>query len=208
MRLRHAFPRGLLVLVLALASCAAPFAAGAPSASGPITYRVSKTYSNVGFTIYKWVVLKEEGLFRDFAGQVVYDASEPARSRVQFTVQVASIDTRNDTRDGVLRSEDFFAAEKYPTMSFTSNKVAARPDGSLEVTGDLRIRDVTKSATMPVRYLGANSVPNVGQLAGFETTFTIDRTDFGVNGWKWSGGKLTLSKEVSIHIIIGAVKAE
>jgi len=146
----------------------------------PVTCEVRKNYSTVSFTIHKWVVFKEEGMFRDYAGQVVYDPSEPARSRVEFTVQVASMDTRNGGRDGVLRSEDFFAAQKYPTMTFTSSKVAARPDGSLEVTGDLRIRDVTERITIPVRYLGANSITNVGQLAGFETTFTIDRTDFGV----------------------------
>jgi polyisoprenoid-binding protein YceI len=93
-----------------------------------------------------------------------------------------------------------FDAERFPSMTFRSKKVEAGTGGAFTVTGDLTIRGTTRQITIPVKFLGVNAVPNVGELAGFETTFTVDRTDYGVNGWKWSGGKLTLSKEVTIHL--------
>jgi polyisoprenoid-binding protein YceI len=197
-----------LLVIAILFGGAVAAQAGTASPAGVVTYRVVKTYSNVSFTIFKWVVMKEEGLFREFSGQIQYDPSAPSRSKVSFAVQVDSIDTRNTTREAVLRSEDFFDAQKYPTMTFRSASVQAMPDHTLQVNGDLTIHGVSKRITIPVKYLGANVVPNVGQLAGFETSFTIDRTDYGVNGWKWSGGKIALSKEVTIHLTIGGQKAD
>ncbi len=173
------------------------------------TFRVSATYTNVSFTIVKWMVLKQEGIFRDFSGAIYYDPRDPARSRVQFTVQVASIDTRNSTRDRVLRSDDFFDASRYPTMTFVSTAVAPSGANALAVTGDLTIRGMTRQVTIPVTFLGYNEVPNGGgNLAGFEAAFTLDRTQFGVNGFRWSGGKLSLSKEVGVHLLVGAIRED
>jgi polyisoprenoid-binding protein YceI len=193
-KIKRWFPTLLLLLLLA-PSC---FADGT-------SFDIAHLYSNVSFTITK-IMFKEDGGFRDYSGQIYYDPDHPERSRIQMTVQAASIDTRNDTRDKVLRSDDFFDVERYPTLTFVSTSVMAKPGGLLDVAGDLTIHGVTRHITIPVRYLGRKQMPGWHDFVGFETEFTIDRTEFGVNGSRWSGGNLILSKEVNIHLSIGAVK--
>ena len=184
-------------------ACAVVIAATVAFAAAPRTYEVSRTDSDLSFSIVKWQVFKEAGRFRDFSGRMMYDAVNPAASSIEVTVQAASIDTKNSTRDEVLRSDDFFDAARYPTLSFKSTRVRAVSEERLEVTGDLTIRGVTRQITIPVKRLGVGEVANEGEIAAFETEFTLDRTEFGVNGSRWSGGKLLLSKEVNIHLVIG-----
>jgi polyisoprenoid-binding protein YceI len=174
--------------------------------SSPFLYRVSKTYTTLEFTVTKWMVFKEQGLFQDFQGQLSYDPQHPEKSRVEVTVQASSIDTREQGRDEVLRSDDFFDVEKYPTLSFQSTSAVAKAPDALEVTGDLTIHGVTHRITIPVKVLGVQEMPNIGSFVGFETSFTIDRRDYGVLGSRWSGGKLAIDNTVYIHLILGGVK--
>jgi polyisoprenoid-binding protein YceI len=189
-----------LLLFFLLAALLAP-----ASPAQAVTYDIAHLYSNVSFSITK-IFFKEEGGFRDYSGQVVFDAAHPERSRVQMTVQAASIDTRIETRDKVLRSDDFFDVERYPTLGFVSTSVTPRSANLLDVAGDLTIRGVTRHITIPVRYLGHRQMAGWHDFVGFETEFSIDRTDFGVNGTRWSGGNLILSKQVNIRLSIGAVR--
>ncbi len=167
-------------------------------------YVVSRELSAVSFTVYKWAVLKEEGRFKEVSGHVHYDPARPQDSTVDVSINTASLDTNNAGRDSVLRSDDFFDVERYPTMRFVSRRVQQRPDKKLAVEGDLTIHGVTKPIDVAVTVNGVNEVEHVGRLAGFETTFHIDRTTFGVNGSKWSGGKLLISPDVEIHMAIAA----
>ena len=172
----------------------------------PITLRVSPTYTNIQFTIYKWSVLKQEGTFRECTGQVILDPANITASRVTLLVPIAGIDTRSKGRDSVLRSDDFFDAEHFPMMTFASTGITPGPSkDTFQMSGDITIRGVTKRIAIPVKFFGYASRPGAGGFAGFETDFTLDRTDFGVNGSKWSGGKLLLSKEVQVHLTVGAV---
>ncbi len=169
-------------------------------------FRITKAYSTVGFSVYKWMVMKEEGIFRDFEGQIAYDSSRPDLSQINMTVQAASLDTGNATRDSVLRSDDFFDVAKYSTLHFVSDKVVPKGGNDIKVSGELTIHGVTKRITIPARINGTSTVPGVGTLAGFEATFTIDRTDYGVNGFRWSGGNLSIRKEITIHLALGCVR--
>jgi len=177
---RRFFLVSLLVLVLA-----------APTflLARPITYRVEPTYAHVSFTVTKWVVFKEEGSFKDVDGMITFDPENPSASRVEIIIKAASIDTNNRYRDETLRSEDFFAADRFPTLRFVSAGVMSRGGDHFEVTGDLTIRDVTRRITVPVKLLGITREPKIGELAGFESTFTINRKDFGVLGARWSSGR-------------------
>jgi polyisoprenoid-binding protein YceI len=177
-------------------------------AAEPVTYEVRPVYANVSFTLTKWTVFKEEGLFRDFNGVIVYDPDDAGASQVVFTVQTASIDTKNETRDGVLRSDDFFDVARYPTMQFRSSRVVRQSEATLLVTGELTIRGIARQITVPVTILGSTTIPRVGRLVGFETTFTINRCDFGVLGQRWSGGSATLGDEVTIRLQAGGLKRE
>ena len=170
-----------------------------PIFAQPQTFNVRKEDSHIGFAIYKWKVFKEEGRFKDFAGTIVYDPKNPATSQVEFTVQANSIDSRNADRDGALRSKDFFNVAQYPTLGFKSRQVEKKSADTLLVTGDLTMRGVTKPITIPIKLLGINRVGDMGLLAGFESTFAINREDFGIaRGWD------IISKEATVHLMIGA----
>jgi polyisoprenoid-binding protein YceI len=101
-----------------------PAPRGASSSEAKV-YAVSKSYTTLSFTATKWMVFKEEGLFQDFSGTLTYSSEDPSKCRIEVTVQAASLDTRAPGRDKVLRSDDFFDVEKFPTLSFRSTGVKA-----------------------------------------------------------------------------------
>lgn len=206
MRIRRTHFASLLWLVAInpLALSAVRSAAGTSSA--PKSYKISKSYTTLSFTATKWMVFKEEGLFQDYSGTLTYDPENPPASAIDVTVQSASLDTRNGGRDNVLRSDDFFDVKKYPTLSFHSSQVAATGTDQLNVTGDLTIHGVTKRITVPVHVIGVRVMAGIGDFAGFETTFSIDRRDYGVLGTRWSGNSMAIDPTVTIHLIIGGVK--
>jgi polyisoprenoid-binding protein YceI len=181
----------------------------APRASVPDVkvYAVSKSYTTLSFTSTKWMVFKEEGLFQDFSGTLTYSSQDPSKCKIEVTVQSASLDTRNSGRDKVLRSDDFFDAEKFPTLSFRSTSVTATGTESYDLEGDLTIHGITKRITLTVKMIGVRLMPGIGDFAGFETTFNIDRRDFGVLGTRWSGNAMAIDPTVVIHLIIGGVRA-
>ncbi len=161
---------------------------------------VRKDDSNIGFSIYKWAVIKEEGRFRDFDGTIQYDPQDPLSTQVQFTIKAASVDSRNESRDGALRSEDFFHVAKYPALTFKSTRIVSFENDMMTVEGDLAIRGITKRVSIPVKVLGVtNAGRELGTLVGFESTFVINREDFNVGkGWG------VIGKEATIHLLIGA----
>jgi polyisoprenoid-binding protein YceI len=194
--------RSLLVRFIIGLTCLAALAAAASAE----TYLIRPVYTNVTFKITKWMVMPEQGQFREFDGTLTYDPAHPEQSHIEMTVQAASIDTKDETRDGVLRSDDFFGVAHYPTLTFRSTEVRATATDALLVTGDFSLHGVTKRIVVPVKLHGIHELPNIGKLAGFETTFTINRKDYGVLGTKWGAVPSALSYEVEIHLLVGAVK--
>jgi len=179
-------------------------AAALPAAAQPETassiYTVNKTGSSVGFTISGSMIfkVKRDGRFRDFSGELAYDPANPGNTRVDLTVYTASVDMHNSEHDQLMKSEQFFDVEHFPTMHFTNSETDVRPDGTLAMTGDMTIRGVTKKMTIPVKVHPGNGADSV-----FEATFPIDRTDFGLNGNAgWGGFRLKIAKDVEIHLAI------
>ncbi len=179
----------LLLLLLALPVCA-----------DPTHYYVKPVYTNIRFSIVKWGVLKEEGIFRDFNGTLIYDPAHPENARIDIVARTASLDTKNDGRDQVVTGEDFLDANRYPTLEFHSTAV----DHNF-VTGDLTIHGTTRRVRFPVTPLGVHEIPSIGKMAGFETTFTINRRDYGVLGARWGAVPGVLSDNVELHITVGAI---
>jgi len=140
---------------------------------------------------------KEEGLFQDFTGMLSYCSQDPAKCKIDVTVRAASLDTRNWVRDRVLRSDDFFDVEKYPTLSFRSTSVTATGKEAYDVEGDLTIHGVTKRIIVSAKTIGVRVMPGIGDSAGFQTAFNIDRRDFGVLGSRWSGNTLATNRQSS-----------
>ncbi|HEX3130677.1 MAG TPA: YceI family protein [Thermoanaerobaculia bacterium] len=177
------------------------------AAADPVVYKVDPDHSGVGFTI-RHFVSNVSGRFKDFDGVVKYDKANPAASSVSFTVQAKSIDTDNDDRDNHLRSPDFFDVEKFPTLTFTSTSVKAADADTLEVTGDLTIKGVTKKVTIPVDVLGSVKTPR-GEKAGFETSFKLDRKEYGIT-WNRAldtGGAI-LGDDVKVVISVESDRQE
>ncbi|MES1240046.1 MAG: YceI family protein [Acidobacteriota bacterium] len=177
------------------------------ASADPVVYKVDPDHSGVGFTI-RHFVSNVSGRFKDFDGTIKYDKANPAASSVSFTVQAKSIDTDNDDRDNHLRSPDFFDVEKFPTWSFTSTSVKAVDADTLEVTGDMTIKGVTKKTTIQVDVLGSVKTPR-GEKAGFETAFKLDRKEFGIT-WNRAldtGGAI-LGDDVKVSISVESDRQE
>lgn len=130
------------------------------------------------------------GAFDELTANLTYDAAAPEDSTIEFTILAESVDsgtdlpeTENDgaTRDGHLRSPDFFDVAQFPTIDFVSTNVTAVDEETLEVTGDLTLHGVTNEVTFEVEKTGEGQNQNGQALVGFYTEFMIDRTDYGMN---------------------------
>jgi len=167
-------------------------------------YSVNQAAGTIGFTIYGSMIfrIKRDGEFKDFSGELSYDPANPAGAHVDLTVYTGSVDMHSAENDQLLKSADFFDVARFPTMHFANSSADIKPDGTLVMTGDMTIRGVTRQMTIPVRLRPtAQGVDSSGAV--FETTFPIDRTEFGLNGSPSLGGfKLSISKNVEIHITI------
>jgi polyisoprenoid-binding protein YceI len=188
----------LMALVIALA---------VGTASAGEIYTIDTVHSNVTFTV-RHLVSKVSGQFNEFDGTVTADFADLGTSGVEFTIKAASIDTRNEKRDGHLRSADFFDVEQYPEITFKSTKVTKVDDDSYAVAGTLTMRGVSKEITLTVDYLGSMNAMG-GTRAGFELSTTINRKDYGVS-WNrpLDAGGWVLSDEVGINIALEVVKQE
>jgi len=173
----------------------------------PITWKVDPVHSDFQFKI-RHLVSKVTGSVKDWTGTIVVDPTSLAGGTVEFTANMATIDTRNERRDGHLRGAEFFEVEKYPTVTFKSTKVVAK-GSTMKITGDLTMKGVTKSIVLDAEYLGATGAPEPGkQKAGFHASGKINRLDFGVT-WNRAieGGGLTLGDEVELDFNIEAVRS-
>jgi len=149
--------------------------------SEPITYTIDPAHSNAGFKVRHLMVSNVRGEFPGLKGTVVYDASNPANSRVEATIDVNSLTTRDEQRDAHLKSPDFFDAATFPTITFVSRKVTKAAPGEWKVTGDLTIHGVTKEITLEVE----GPTPEVrdpwgNTKTGINATTKINRKDFGL----------------------------
>jgi polyisoprenoid-binding protein YceI len=171
------------------------------------TWSIDTAHSRVGFVARHAMVTKVRGSFNEFEGNAVV-ADDLAASSANVTIQVASIDTRNEQRDGHLKSNDFLAIDEFPTITFVSTGVTATGPTTLELTGDLTVRGVTNSVTIPFEYEGAAVDPYGNLRAGFEGSVTINRKDYGVtwNAALETGGVL-VSDKIVLEFEVSAIKS-
>ena len=172
------------------------------------TYVLDPAHTRVGFVARHAMVTKVRGQFNEFEGTALVDGTDLTRSTVQLTIQAASIDTRNEQRDGHLRSNDFLAMEEYPQITFVSTAVETTGPTSFDVTGDLTIKGVTNSVTIPFEFEGAATDPFGNQRVGFEGSVVINRKDYGVtwNAALETGGVL-VSEKITLEFEVSAIKA-
>lgn len=144
---------------------------------------VDNAHSGIKFTVSHLVISEVEGNFKNFTGQMTAAQPDFSDAKINFTVDVNSINTDNEMRDKHLKSDDFFNAEKFPSMSFKSLLFKKTGDKRYDLVGELTIRDVTKKVKFNVTYGGTVKDPYGNTKAGFKATATINRLDFGL---KWN----------------------
>lgn len=171
------------------------------------TYVLDPSHSTLGFVARHAMITKVRGSFTDFTGTGHVDGANPAASDVVVEMQVGSVDTRNADRDGHLKSGDFFDIEKYPTITFKSTSIEAIDADSIEITGDLTIKDQTRQITIPFTFEGEATDPFGNHRIGFEGGTSISRADYGItwNAALESGGVL-VSDKVALEFEISAIK--
>lgn len=174
------------------------------TATATRTLAIDRSHSEVGFQV-RHLLSKVRGRFNEFDGTIEFDEANPANSRVDVTIQAASIDTGEADRDTHLRSADFFDVGTYPTLTFTSTSVAARGENTYDVAGDLTIHGVTRQVTLPASFLGAAQDPWGNTKLVFEADLTLNRKDFGLtwNAALETGGFL-VGDEVKVSLEIQA----
>ena len=171
-------------------------------------YTLDPAHTRIGFVARHAMVTKVRGAFNDVEGTLRLDGADPARSSAKVTIQAASIDTRNAQRDEHLRSGDFLELEKFPTLTFVSTGVRRLDETSYEVTGDLTVKDVTSSVTVPLQYEGTAQDPFGNMRVGFEGAVTISRKDYGItwNAALETGGVL-VSDKIVLEFEVSAIKS-
>jgi polyisoprenoid-binding protein YceI len=166
-------------------------------------WKIDPAHSAVTFTARHMMVAKVRGSFKDFSADIVI-ADDPLQSRVDATVQMASVDTGDSGRDEHLRTNDFFDIEHHPTMTFRSTRLEGSGD-EYKLHGDLTIRGVTKPVTFGLEVGGVGKDPWGNTKAGFTATGTINRKDFGV---EWNApletGGVLVGDKVTIEIDVEA----
>jgi polyisoprenoid-binding protein YceI len=148
-----------------------------PAAATVRTLTIDKSHSEVAFEV-RHLIAKVRGHFADFQGTICFDAVEPRNSSVEVTIQSASIGTNEPNRDTHLKSDDFFSAATYPTLTFVSTAVTAAGGNAYRVEGDLSIRGVTRRVVLDADYLGEAKDPWGKNKVAFEARTTINRSDF------------------------------
>jgi polyisoprenoid-binding protein YceI len=167
-------------------------------------WSIDKAHSKIGFNARHLVVSEVEGYFKDYDAKVTSTADDFAGSTIEFTAKTASVFTDNEKRDGHLKSDDFFNAEKFPELKFTGT--LAKENGKYVLKGNLTIRDVTKPVTLDVTY-GGRVKAFGGERAGFKVSGKILRKEYGLKfNAALEGGGLVVSDEIEINVKVELTK--
>ncbi|MEJ0031325.1 MAG: YceI family protein [Bacteroidota bacterium] len=168
---------------------------------------VDAAHSEVQFKVKHLVISTVTGFFKKFSGNVESESEDFDNAKVNFSIDVNSIDTTSPDRDGHLKSPDFFAAEQYPSIDFKNGVLKKVSEGEYKLNGDLTIRNTTKPVELSVNFNGIAADPWGNTRAGFEINGKLNRKDFGLS---WSAvteaGNLVVADDVKLHFNVEAIR--
>ena len=173
------------------------------------TYKIDPAHSSASFVVRHMMITNVRGGFSSVQGTVAYDPQNPNDSSIDAIIDVSTLSTLDAQRDGHLKSPDFLDAEKYPTITFKSTKIAPATEGESKVTGDLTIHGVTKEVVLSVEGPTAEGKDPFGNTrVGASANTKIKRSDFGLsyNAALETGGIL-IGDDLKIELEISAIKA-
>ena len=182
--------------LLACTLAAAPQGGAPAAATAPVTCTVDDVHSMALFRVQHMGAGAFWGRFNEVDGSFTFTPGTADGMKFDVTIKTESVDSGNDKLNQHLRSPDFFAAKDFPTMTFKSTGVKKTGEKAYAVTGDLTIRGTTKQVMANVDFVGMSEMGG-GTRAGFEATFTIKRSDFGV---KYGVDKGAVGDEVRIVV--------
>ncbi len=180
-----------------------------PAASAAARWTVDPGHSTVGFSVRHLMITNVRGVFETFRADVTYDPARPEATRLDATIDVASIDTREAKRDADLASEIFFDAARYPTMTFVSKAARATGQDELDVIGDLTLRGTTREVVLAIHEIsGVQTDMRGNQRIGATATARIKRSDFGMTWNKaLETGGVVVGDVVTITLDVSLVRA-
>jgi polyisoprenoid-binding protein YceI len=169
------------------------------------TWAIDPAHTNVSF-VARHLMSRVRGTFSEVSGQIVTTA-EPSRSSVTADIGVASVRTGVEMRDNHLRSADFFEADRYPRMSYTSTALR-QVDGAWVLSGELTVRDVTRPVDLEVEFLGSDPDGLQGEpRIGFSADGTISRRDFGISfGLAADGTRIVVGDKIGLTLDVQAYR--
>ena len=167
-----------------------------------MAWTIDNSHSEVGFNVRHMMISTVRGSFHKFSGAVDFNEADPVASKVDVTIDVTSVDTRDEKRDGHLKSPDFFDAEKFPSMTFKSTKVEKTSDTTGKLHGELTIKGVTKPVTLTVTHFHSMPHPMLKKDAiGANASTKVKRSEFNM-------GKNVpyVGDEITLTIAVEAIK--
>ena len=171
------------------------------------TWAIDPGHTVAEFGVKHLMVSTVKGRFTGVSGTIELDETDISRSRVDVVIDVGTVSTHDEKRDAHLRSDDFFAAEKFPQITFKSTKVEQNGEDRLNVSGNLTIRGVTLPVTLYVEFNGRATAPWGSEVIAYSAATTINRKDFGLT-WNVAleAGGVTVGDKVKISIEAEAIK--
>ena len=170
-------------------------------------WNIDPSHSSIRFAVDHMVISEVEGIFSKYEGSVVSPKSDFSDAKINFSVDVNSVNTDNAKRDEHLRGADFFETEKYPKMTFVSTSVTKTGTGKYNLKGKLTLHGVTKEITLAMTYGGTTKDPWGNTKAGLKVTGVINRTDFGLKyNSVMEAGSLMIGEDVTITAKVELVK--
>lgn len=182
------------------------FACVLPTTGWAADWDIDKSHSAAAFVIRHMMVSNVHGQFSGISGAISFEHGKPAKAKIDISIDVATIDTRDAKRDSHLKSPEFFDVKKHPKMTFKSKRIVKK-DGGWKVVGDLTIRGVTKEVTLDTQVSPPMKNPWGKTVVGIHAVTTINRQDFGI---KWNktldAGGILVGNDVKIEIDLELVR--
>jgi polyisoprenoid-binding protein YceI len=171
-------------------------------------WNLDASHSSLAFSVRHMMITNVRGEFQKISGTVLFDSKNPSSAKIDVSIDAGSINTREEKRDGHLKSADFFDVEKYPTITFVSERIAKKGEG-YEAIGDLTIRGTTKEVTLAIEDVTAEHTdPWGGRRIGASAKAKVKRSDFGMT-WNAAieAGGVLVGDEITITADVSLVKA-
>ena len=192
--------RNVKFVLVAVAAAASALALSSPVRAAE-TWEIDPVHTEVLFAVSHLGVSTQYGRFNDLSGKIVLDEENPENSSIELEIKTASVDTGDEKRDQHLRSPDFFNAKQFPVIRFVSTGIEKTGESAYEISGELTMHGTTKPLTVTFERLGTTTTPKKETVTGGTTSFTVERSDFGVDYLVGPVGD-----EVELMISVEAIK--